>query len=330
MEAEHFQILISRKLSNEATPVELEELAAWAALNQKNQALIAESERIWNNSKRLFASDEIEKDKAKIINRIQLSDKQKRLRFLLIYRIAAVLAIPALLIIGWYAGSRSSSPSANFACEISAPKGQVAECLLPDSTKIWLNTGSTIRYNPSHWNKSRTVELTGEAYFKVAHNQNNPFVVETSGMHVTVLGTSFNVKAYPGEATTETTLEEGNILLSFTNFPGQAPIQLNPGEHAVYQFYNKKLDIKKTDTYLLTAWRDGKYIFKDADLKTIVQQLEKLYDVHIHLKNEEMGQLRFRGMFEYNKNILDALETIERSTSFKYRMNGRDIWLDNK
>lgn len=105
-------------------------------------------------------------------------------------------------------------------------------------------------------------------------------------------------------------------------------IQLKPGEHAVYYRQEKKMVINKMDTYLLTAWRDGKYIFKDADLETITIHLEKLYSVHIHLSNDSLKHLRFRGMFEYNKNIFDALETLERTTNLKYKMNGRDIWIE--
>ncbi len=332
MESEnnYSQMLIGKKLSDEATNEELTELDNWINFDIKNKKLFEENEHIWQISHKLFSSEEILKDKKKIEDQIklQLRQKQKKSQLLLFYRIAAVLAIPFFLAIGWYAGTHNAGFSKDLFCEVTAPKGQIAECVLVDGTKVWLNTGSTIQYNPTRWNKNRLIKLTGEAYFKVAKDRYKPFIVETSDVQVKVLGTSFNVKAYPDETTTETTLEEGRIQLSFNDLPGQAPVELNPGDHAVYQTDNKKLNIEKTDTYMLTAWRNGKYIFKDADLKTIVQQLEKLYDVHIYLKNEQMGQLRFRGMFEYNKNILDALETIERSTSLKYHMKGRDIWIE--
>ncbi|MDP3912626.1 MAG: DUF4974 domain-containing protein, partial [Bacteroidota bacterium] len=74
-------------------------------------------------------------------------------------------------------------------------------------------------------------------------------------------------------------------------------------------------------------WKDGKFVFKDADLQAIIQELEKLYDVRIHLENDSLLKLRFRGMFEYEENIFSALETLERTTNIKYRMTGRDIWL---
>jgi ferric-dicitrate binding protein FerR (iron transport regulator) len=87
------------------------------------------------------------------------------------------------------------------------------------------------------------------------------------------------------------------------------------------------LTLGKVETYLHTAWKDGKYVFKDADLKTIIAELERLYDVRIHLQNDSLMQLHFRGMFEYDQNIFSALEALERTTNMKYRMEGRDIWL---
>ena len=334
MESEnnHIEILIGKKLSNEITENELTELENWINLDRKNQKLFEESNQFWQSNHQLFSSEEILKDKTKVNDQIrfQVHKKQKKVQLLFFYRIAAVLAIPFFLAIGWYAGTHNAGFSKDLLCEVTTPKGQIAECVLVDGTKVWLNTGSTIQYNPTLWGENRVIKLTGEAYFKVTENQHKPFIVETQDVQVKVLGTSFNVKAYPDERNTETTLEEGRIQLSVNDFPEQTPVELNPGDHAVYQTDNKKLNIEKTDTYLLTAWRNGKYIFKDADLKTIVQQLEKLYDVHIYLKNEKMEQLRFRGMFEYNKNILDALETIERSTSLKYQMNGRNIWIGNE
>ncbi|HKJ43338.1 MAG TPA: FecR domain-containing protein, partial [Sunxiuqinia sp.] len=196
-----------------------------------------------------------------------------------------------------------------------------------DGTKVWLNAGSTISYNPMLSGKNRLVSLKGEAYFEVTKNPQRPFIVDTKKLQVKVLGTHFNVKAYPEDKTTETTLEEGSVELKLKEYPNQAPVKLKPGEHAVFESHKKDIKIEKTDTYLLTAWRDRKFVFKDATLKQIIEQLEKFYNVRIHLKDASMEQIRFRGMFSYDQNIFDALEAIEQTTKLKYKMNGRDIWL---
>lgn len=332
LENNYIEILVIKMLSGDANLKELNEIAAWTKLLPENQKLIDSYKKYWKSSRKPFSKDEINADQQAIKEKIELRRKenQRRWTIKLLLRAAAVVAIPILLTLGWISKSHFETNQTNLLCEVSAPKGQIAECVLADGTRVWLNAGSTIQYNPTLAGKNRIIKLSGEAYFKVSKNKNKPLIVETKYVNVKVLGTSFNVKAYPEENKTETTLEEGRIELSLSNFPDQVPISLMPGEHATYSTSIEELEIEKTDTYLITAWRDGKYIFKDADLNTLITQLEKLYDVRIYLKNEEMGNIRFRGTFEYKQNILDALETIERTTSLKYKMNGRNIWFDNK
>jgi transmembrane sensor len=330
-ENEHIEILISKRLSDHATAEEVAELERLTALDPKIRKLYDASQRAWINTHYPFTPEDIKADrervKEKIIQKLSITLKKKD-HFRLLYRVAAMIAIPLLLAAGWYWGTRSSSSSGQMISTVTAPKGQIAECILADGTYVWLNSGTTIRYDPALTGKKRVVNLDGEAYFKVAKMQGRPFIVNTAELQVKVLGTSFNVRAYSDEDQTTTILEEGSIELGFKNSPAQAPVKLTPGECASFQITGKKLLIEKTDTYLHTAWRDGKYIFKDADIKTIIRQLEKLYDIRIHLKNNSMEHLRFRGIFEHKQNIFDALETIERTTSLKYRMNGRDIWLE--
>ncbi|MDD4193372.1 MAG: FecR domain-containing protein, partial [Mangrovibacterium sp.] len=310
---------------------DMAELEHIMTLDPAIRKLFEETRRAWINSRYPFTPEEIkadrEKMKEKIIRALSVAIKKKQ-HYRLLYRAAAVLAIPLLMAAGWYLGTRPSSPSGQITSTITAPKGQIAECVLADGTQVWLNLGTTIHYDPSLTGKNRIVNLEGEAYFKVAKMPDRPFIVNTSELQVKVLGTSFNVRAYSDEEQTATTLEEGSIELGFKRLPGHAPIKLTPGECASFHIAAKKLQIEKTDTYLNTAWRDGKYIFKDADLETIVLQLEKAYDVRIHLKNDAVEHQRFRGIFEYKQNIFDALETIERTTSLNYRMDGRDIWLE--
>ena len=172
----------------------------------------------------------------------------------------------------------------------------------------------------------REVNLDGEAYFKVSKNKHKPFLVTTEHAQIKVLGTIFNLKAYSGENKVETTLEEGSVEFSLKG-SATKPVELKPGEQVVYNISEKKITVGKVETYLHTAWKDGKFVFKDADLQAIIQELEKLYDVRIHLENDSLLKLRFRGMFEYEQNIFSALETLERTTNIKYRMTGRDIWL---
>ncbi|SFF13096.1 FecR family protein [Sunxiuqinia elliptica] len=329
MDDQHIEFLITRKLSGEAKPEEQAQLEAWICFSEQNRKNFEQIRRIWKNSKRPISSQDVQRALSNVKTTIQKEERhipKKRLlqRWM---QAAAVIAMPLLLALGWYLGNKSIH-SVELYSELIAPEGQVAESILADGTHVWLNAGSSLRYDPSFQGNQRNVELIGEGYFKVSKNPEKPFVLKTSKLQVKVLGTSFNVRAYPDENHTEAVLEEGAIEMRLIDYPNQAPVKIKPGESAVYNSEKRNIQIQETDTYLHTAWRDRKFVFKDADLKTIIYHLERFYKVRFHLKNEAMGETHFRGTFEYDQNILDALEAIEQTTSIRFRVEGRDIWME--
>ena len=327
-EYNHIDLLIANCLRGEASQKEEDELNNWIGESPANKRLFEENQRIWQKSQSYFSVSEISSDREKIKDQIiqQLSKPTKKVSLTTwIYRVAAILALPVMLGIGWYLGSKEISSETQM-CEVTAPKGQISKCVLADGTEVWLNAGSTLKYDAALKGNLREVNLDGEAYFKVSKNKHKPFMVITEHAQIKVLGTIFNLKAYSGENKVETTLEEGCVAFSL-NGSATKPVELKPGEQVVYNISEKKITVGKVETYLHTAWKDGKFVFKDADLQAIIQELEKLYDVRIHLENDSLLKLRFRGMFEYEQNIFSALETLERTTNIKYRMTGRDIWL---
>ena len=327
-EPNHIDILIANCFSGEATPTEKDDLNRWIGESPANKRIFEQAQRIWQKSHTYFSSSDLGSDRQKINDQIiqQLSTPAKnRTLNIWFYRVAAVLALPIMLGIGWYLGSSKMNYETQM-CEVTAPKGQISKCVLADGTEVWLNAGTTLKYDPTLKGSMREVNLDGEAYFKVTKNKHKPFAVNTKYAQVKVLGTIFNLKAYSGEDKVETTLEEGSVEFSLNGSTAK-PVEMKPGEQVVYNISEKKITLGQVETYLHTAWKDGKFVFKDADLKTIIQELEKLYDVHIHLENDSLLKLHFRGMFEYEQNIFSALETLERTTNIKYRMNGRDIWL---
>lgn len=330
MENNHndIDLLIAGYLSGEATQTEKDELTRWIGESAANKRFFEENKRIWEKSQLYFPPSEIISDREKIKGKIilQLSKPAKPVSIITwIYRAAAILAVPIMLGIGWYIGSDGNSSETSM-CEVTTPKGQISKCVLADGTLVWLNAGTTIRYNPSLKGKTREIQLDGEAFFKVSKNKHKPFVVTTQYAQIKVLGTEFNLKAYSGEDKVETTLEEGSVEFSL-NQGAAKPVTLKPGEQVVYNISEKKITIGNVDTYLHSAWKDGKYVFKDANLETIIHELERLYDVRIHVKNDELLKIRYRGMFEYEANIFSALENLESTTNLKYRIDGRDIWL---
>lgn len=324
---EYIELLISLVLSGEAKPSQKEELDRWINESPRNKQTFDENKRIWDNSPAYFPKEEILSDFGKIkvqINSIKPT-KVVGLSFWLT-RIAAILALPIMLSIGWYWGSKQNNIETQ-TCEVTAPKGQISKCVLADGTQVWLNAGSTIKYEPTLKGSSRNVMLDGEAYFIVSKNKHKPFIVSTKHARIKVLGTVFNLKAYSGDNKVETTLEEGSVEFSVVNGSSSKPIELKPGEQVVYSISENKTVCTEVETYLHTAWKDGKYVFKDAELKDIITELERLYDVKFHVQNDSLLHMHFRGMFEYDQNIFSALERLELTTNMKYKMEGRQIWL---
>ncbi len=327
-EINRIDLIIANFLSGEATDTEKAELTEWIESSSSNKKQFEESKRIWDNSQTYFSRTESLSDqlhiKDQIINQLVNRKEGRSISFWLI-RIAAILAIPVLLEIGWYLGN-SGNNGEEVLCEVSTPKGHISRCTLADGTEVWLNAGSTLKYPSTMNGNQREVNLDGEAYFKVTKNAHKPFIVNTKLAQIKVLGTVFNLKAYTCESKVETTLEEGRVEFK-VNSATINPIELKPGEQVVFNHVNQKLSVHQVDTYLLTAWKDGKYVFKDAELKDIINELERLYDVKFHVQNDSLLHMHFRGMFEYDLNIFSALERLETTTNMKYKMDGRQIWL---
>lgn len=331
---QHIDILIAKYLSDNISSDELNTLNQWINSSSENKKVAQSSQKVWDNSEVLITEEDIKKDRYKVISEIQkqqsveLKSNRKKL---LIYKIAAILAIPVALALSWHLFQKSESISLdNSVCEISAPKGHVAKCILPDSSEVWLNTGSTISYNTSGFNQQvREIYLTGEAYFEVVKNKEKPFKVVTELADINVTGTSFNVKAYNESEGFEAVLAEGSINMEFYN-QSQQKVILQPGERAVYLGNKKELLIEEVEPDLFTSWRKGEILFKDATLNDLVKELERIYDIKFHVKDPTLGEFRFRGMFSYNNNLIDALEKIKRTANINYYIVNKEVWLVKK
>lgn len=330
----NIEILIGKSVSGNATTEEKKELENWKANSKSNQLLYTQTLKVWEKSKLGLSESEIKEDKFKVqveINKdLQIKIKKSKKRVLL-YKLVAVLAIPVTLAIGWYIFQNSifNQPVNQF-CEITSPKGNISKCILPDSTEVWINTGSTITYNTNNFNKdNREVKLDGEAYFHVANNKQKPFTVGTKFGNINVTGTEFNVKCYSESYQLETVLAEGSVELQINSNTHQL-IKLVHGERAVYKSRSNKINITKVDTEIYSSWRNGEIIFKDATLNDLINELERIYDIKFSLIDKDLGDFRFRGMFSYNNNLIDALEKIKKTAGLDYHIENKQVRLIKK
>jgi transmembrane sensor len=197
------------------------------------------------------------------------------------------------------------------------PRGGQYEFVLADGTKVWLNASSSIRFPVAFTGNERRVQITGEAYFEVAHNAAMPFRVEARGQTVEVLGTHFNVNAYDDEASVKTTLLEGSVKVST---PGGSKI-IRPGEQS--DFKDGKLKVSEVDVDNVVAWKNGYFSFKDDDLRTVMRQIGRWYDVDI-IYEGNLPERRFSGEIARNLNIAQMLDVL----TFKnvhYKITGNQI-----
>jgi len=205
---------------------------------------------------------------------------------------------------------------------ISTPKGGQYQVILPDGTKVWLNAASSLKYPEAFVGKQRLVVLTGEAYFEVAKNKSMPFRVQSQNQHVEVLGTHFNINSYLDDKTIKTTLLEGSIQISNSKFSKI----LKPGEQAVSGI-GEQSSIKvatDVDTDDETAWKNGLFQFNDSELKVILNQLERWYDIKIDYSN--IPAKRYNGMVSRTSKLSEVLKMLEKTGNIKFELEeGRKL-----
>ncbi|WP_321348502.1 FecR domain-containing protein [uncultured Draconibacterium sp.] len=201
------------------------------------------------------------------------------------------------------------------------PRSKVYNLVLADGTKVWLNASSAIKYPVSFVGDIRKVYLTGEAYFEVTHNAKKTFIVSTNEMDIEVLGTSFNVMAYPEDQTVETTLVSGKVKVRTDN----SKMLLEPGTQAKLDKETRLLDKNETNTDLFTSWRFGKYIFEYENLEGVMSKLSRWYDVDVTFADAKKKDLHFSGtLFKYN-DINETLHIIELTSNVRFENTENSI-----
>ena len=168
--------------------------------------------------------------------------------------------------------------------------GQRSKVVLPDSSIVWLNSGTTLSYPNTFSGENRKVSLKGQAFFQVYHKENYPFSVHANGLMVTVLGTKFDVDAYPENDEIAVVLESGKVELTHEGFESFNYI-MKPGERANYNITANSLNIGHADTSIYSSWKDGKLIFRNEPMKYVVEKLRKWYNIDIEVADTEVSYL---------------------------------------
>lgn len=189
--------------------------------------------------------------------------------------------------------------------------GQRSKVVLPDSTIVWLNSGTTLSYSDNFSQNKRNVILNGQAFFQVAHDKNNPFSVQCNDLIISVLGTKFDVDAYPETGKVSVVLESGKVKLSHKQI-STFNYLMTPGELADYDIVENKINISHPDISRYTSWKDGALIFKNDPMKLVIEKLERWYNVDIHVKDQEVYNSIFTGTIR-NESYEQIFRLIEFS-----------------
>jgi len=210
---------------------------------------------------------------------------------------------------------------------LSTPRGGQYNITLSDGTNVWLNSATTLIFPIAFVGNERRVEVIGEAYFEVAKNQKQPFIVKAENQEIKVLGTHFNVSAYADDKMKKTTLIEGSVQIlimeSLVSEVAKTPVTLVPGQQ--FQFIdNNQLSIVDTDIEEAIAWKNGLFIFKNENIESIMMKIARWYDISVVYDVDPINNY-FTGKISNSKNISEVLTMLELTDAIHFKIEGKTI-----
>lgn len=285
----------------------------WISASKENEELAKTVHELYWAADTLSVMDKVDAGKALKKANEKLVRRKFKTVFLWAERAAAIMFIP--LLSAYLLQIKNSDVAEARMMEIRTNPGMTTAFVLPDGTNVSLNSGSVLRYPEFFSEDKREVELIGEAFFDVTKDPNKRFVVKTTGdERVEVLGTSFNMEAFPGDSILSTTLLEGKVR--FVSDAGS--VQMNPGEKLVYNNKTSKAKLTKTNGEAETAWKYGKIIFDNTPFNEVLRMLSKRFNVDFVVKNEKYIKDSFTGTFS-TLRLEQVLDVFSISSKIKWR-----------
>lgn len=369
MTEERFWLLFSARLSGEATPEELVELEAYLQEHPDMQLRTGMVENIWSINPSLsddYKEAAFNKHLQRMSNHFSepvlqyeaetpaepIIEKKSRRG---IYRaIGWMSAIAAAAVLGWYAycyfpvltNMDRSTVAQN---TVSTKRGSKSKIQLPDGTQVWLNADSKITYNENFQGKLREVQLSGEAFFDVVHDESRPFIIHTNVIDVKVLGTAFNVRSYADEKNTETSLIRGSVEITLRSNPDKKII-LKPNDKLIVDNMEAKAEATSPDVQpgkmhsnhptlltlgkvkfkeseaaaLETLWVKNTLAFDKESLEEIAMKIERWYDVKVIIPDDRLKKTEYSGVFQ-DEDLETVMEALRLSGNIHYDINKKEV-----
>lgn len=320
--------LLPGYLSNDLQEKDRAMIDEWRSESPENEIIFQESLKAWeampllHEMEKFNSFEALKKISTRIIN-------QKSTNWWIpMQRVAAILLLPLLIYSGYISIrniSLKNQQEARVVMQtISSRQGMVTQFELADGTKVWLNSGSSLQFPCLFTGELREVKLSGEAFFEVTKNENQPFLVRAKDLNIEVLGTSFNVVSYDDEKQAEVVLVEGKVSLSSEiDKVNRVFGTLNPGQRAVYQDANQQVLAEEVEVDKYIAWRDGNLIFRDDKMEDVVRRLSRWFNVEILINDPEIKNYAYKATFR-NENLTQVLNLLKISAPIDYQI------IDNK
>ena len=282
-------------------------------LSKDNRNRLLEMERIWHSGDKIRFAKESHILRAEKLLYSRIKDieekKQNISKSKWLYSTIKYAAAIIILFIGTYfAINYFGFNVTDYEIVTTSKTDPVRQIILPDGTKVWLNHSSILKYPKKFTEKKRVVELEGEAYFEVTRDTARPFCVETAEQNIQVLGTIFNVYAYPDEPMNYTSLMSGKVAV--TDKRTGTDRVLEPGQQVVLDVVTGKAAIQEADMQQVLGWRNHDLIVKEETLEVIMAKVARWYDVKIQFAHENLKKMRFTANLHRKKDLQELLKVI--------------------
>lgn len=320
--------LLPRYAEGSVTSEERETVEEWLNASGENRKLAKQVFAIYLATDTLDTLKTVDTEKALIKVKGRIKGKKRVTWWKWTQRVAAVLFIP--LAVAWTVYYFNTEEQMIGMMEVRTNPGMTTSVVLPDSSVVFLNSESTLRYPSRFGKKERLVTLNGEGFFTVTKDVQKKFIVQTSGQsQIEVLGTTFNVEAYEDEGEISTTLLEGKVAFNYQAENQFKRVVLEPNQKLVYDIKTGKANLYATNCQTEMAWKDGKVVFNNTPLEEALRILEKRFDVEFVLKNKHLKENSFTGTFT-KQRLERILEYFRISSGVKWRYIDNSDILDTQ
>jgi transmembrane sensor len=309
---------------------EKEKVENWKEISEENRQIFNDSLKAWQGiehlqrMKKYNAGNALQKVHAKILN----TAKNKFIN--IFQKVAAVLILPLFITTVYFATHRPHQMKTNTGWQtIKSPAGLRSEFVLPDGTKVFLNSKTSLGYPIAFNGHTRNVNLNGEAYFEVTKNIKSPFIVNTGKIQIEVTGTEFKASNYADENLTEVVLVSGSVNLFQGKYYGAKEnlVKMNPGERASFKPEEDKIYIDKVNVDKYISWKDGVLMFREDSMPEVVRRLNRWFNADIKLTGKELNDYVYTATFE-DESLNQILELLKMSAPIDYTIKPRERKMD--